>query len=108
MATETFKELAKGQLAASSGLLYTAPAATTVLINQIVLVNTDSSDRTAQLDHTNGGAAAAGDELLPSSTIVAGGHAEGGGFIMDAGDKIYGSASIVNKVTYHIYGLELS
>lgn len=108
MTTETFKELAKGQLPNPVGVLYTCPGATQCIIGKIVLVNTDSSDRTATLHHTNGSAPAAGDELLPASTIVAGGHAEGGGEIMDAGDKIYGLADTANKVTYHIYGLELS
>jgi hypothetical protein len=55
--TETFKPLAQGQLAATTGVLYTVPGSTAALVRTILLSNQASTNQTVIL-YLNGSAAA--------------------------------------------------
>ena len=109
MATETFKELYQGQLAATDDAArYAVPASTQTIVKHIRVVNTDSVDRTVTIYHTNGGAGGAATTILPATTILAGAWAEFEGTItMDAADELRAFGSSANKITMTVYGLEI-
>lgn len=68
--TEVYKVLAQGQVAATIGTIYTAPASTTAFIKMMTFVNNDTVMRTLEL--TRGGTAAA-NRITPILEIPAGG-----------------------------------
>ncbi|HEY8202948.1 MAG TPA: glycosyl hydrolase family 28-related protein, partial [Actinomycetota bacterium] len=68
-ATETFKTLAQGQLPSSAGVLYTVPASTAAVVEEITLANTAGTVQTVTL-YVNGAAAA---NEIGSFVIPAGG-----------------------------------
>jgi len=114
---ETFKHLAQDNMVhtgnAAAQELYEAPAGTTTIIGHIRLANNSSASRTARLTH--GGIRGSGDVgkefvILPDLTIESGGWAEfTGSIILDAGDKLYGLASVDSvSISYNIYGLEVT
>lgn len=70
---DTFKTLAQGQLASSTGTLYTVPGSTQALVKQIHLANTTGSDVTGVVLYTGG--TAAGNQLTGTMTILANGTA---------------------------------
>ena len=83
---ETYKKLAQGQLANSTGTLYTVPANTSALIGHIRLVNNTGANRTVKLYHDGTTDAQA---ILPTMTIEAGGWAEfSRGIVMEASDTM--------------------
>lgn len=104
----TIKNLGVGQLAATVGDLYTVPAATTAIVRQLVLVNTDTVARTINLYYTK---AAGSDRALfelaysidPGKSVCLDRV-----LTMGAGDKVRGSASSASKVDYIISGIERS
>ena len=103
---ETYKKLAQGQLANSTGTLYTVPANTSALIGHIRLVNNTGASHTAKLYHDGTTDAQA---ILPTLTIEAGGWAEfSGGIVMEASDTISGVADAATSITYTIYGMEIT
>ena len=103
---ETYKKLAQGQLANSTGTLYTVPANTSALIGHIRLVNNTGASHTAKLYHDGTTDAQA---ILPTLTIEAGGWAEfSGGIVMEASDTMSGVADAATSITYSIYGMEIT
>ena len=104
--SETYKKLAQGQLANSTGTLYTVPANTSALIGHIRLVNNTGASHTAKLYHDGTTDAQA---ILPTLTIEAGGWAEfSGGIVMEASDTMSGVADAATSITYTIYGMEIT
>lgn len=71
--TDAFKTLAQGQLASSTGTLYTTPASTQALVKQIHLANTTGLDVTGITFYVNG--TAAGNQITGTMKIVANGTA---------------------------------
>lgn len=103
---ETYKKLAQGQLAATTGVLYTVPAATSAIIKKMIIVNNDTEDLTAEFYHDGTTEAT---RILPPISIDAGGWAEFEGTIcMEASDTLQGKGEQATEITYTIYGLEIS
>jgi hypothetical protein len=99
-----FKKLYQGQPASTGTTLYTVPAATQTQIKYIVVTNTTGSDRTIAVYHDGTGAA---NNILPASTIVAGGFGEyNGDILMETGDTLYAVASVSSTLTVTVYGIE--
>lgn len=71
--TDAFKTLTQGQLASSTGTIYTAPGSTSTLIKQIHLGNTTASQVTGVVFYVNGTAAA--NQITGTLTIPANGTA---------------------------------
>jgi len=102
---ETFKKLAQGLLPDSVDVLY-SPSGVTAIIKSFRLSNVDSADHAVTLyqdgtddEHT----------ILPATTIPAGGSADNpDAQVVDDGGTIQGFADVANKVSYAIFGLELS
>jgi len=104
--TESYKKLGQGQLGTSVAALYTVPGATSAIVKRIVLVNNDTEDLTAELNHDGDTEAT---RILPPISIDAGGWAEFDGAIcMDTGDTLQGKGEQATEITYTIYGLEIS
>lgn len=103
----TAKGLAQGQLAASSGALFTATARTT--ITAMTLHNASAADRTFGLWVVRSGGSANDtaevdanksiliDESKSADTII--------GHTLEVGDAIHGIASAATSVSYLISGL---
>ena len=108
---ETFKHLAQDNMVhtgnAAAQELYEAPSGTTTIVGHIRLSNTSGASKTAKL-WQNG--VANTNIVLPNLTIEGGGWAEfTGSIILDAGDKLYGLASVDSvSISYNIYGLEVT
>ena len=103
---ETYKKLAQGKLANSTGTFYTVPANTSALIGHIRLVNNTGANHTAKLYHDGTTDAQA---ILPTLTIEAGGWAEfSGGIVMEASDTMSGVADAATSITYTIYVMEIT
>jgi len=102
----TFKKLYQGQPTSSVAALYTVPANTATRISYIIVTNTTGSDRTIEFYHDG---TAATNNILPTSTVVAGGFAEfDGEMLLEAGDTLQGKASVSTTLTVTIYGIEKS
>lgn len=69
--SDAFKTIAQGQLASSTGTLYTAPASTSTLIKQIHLGNATASQVTGVVFYVNGAVAA--NQITGTLTIPANG-----------------------------------
>lgn len=106
MATVTYKFLANGQLAATTGDLFTATAVT--IIRRITLVNTDSVARAVNLFVLKSGGTArritnknislpANESLTDTAPITLG-----------IGDKLQGDAAAATVVDYTVFGLEIT
>lgn len=110
----------RGQLAGTTGTLYTAPSVTTptgatqgALLDHIILCNTDASDRTATIYIVeSGGSAAANRAVLSAATVKAGQTIviEFGpnGCPLDSGETVQGLASSASKITYRLSVRELT
>lgn len=109
------KQLYQGQLGTSSATLYTAPGGTVgqvmqrTIIKEIIVCNTDSSDRTFTLNVVDsGGSASAANEIFAAQSITANTTSiyrlttviEGGG-------TLRGLGSVADKVTLTVSGIEL-
>lgn len=107
--TVLVKSLADGQLASSTGDLYTAPTATQTVVESIKLVNTDTSARTVNLYLLpNGGTAR---RIVSKDLSLAAGYsveALDKPVTLSAGDKIQGAASAASVVDYVISGVDTS
>jgi hypothetical protein len=100
----TYKKLYQGQPASTGTTLYTVPAATQTHIKYIVVTNTTGTDRTFTLYHDGTGAA---NNIVPASTVVAGGFAEyNGDILMETGDTLYCVTSVSTTLTVTVYGIE--
>lgn len=102
----TIKNLAEGQLPAAKGTLYTVPATTSAVVLNIVLVNTDASDRAVNLYYKK--SAGTSRRLLPVNTLAVAGLklTMEEKITMGAGDLIEGDAAAANVVDYVISGVE--
>jgi hypothetical protein len=107
---EAFKKLAQGRLAGSTAKLYDVPSSTEAIIKSINLSNNTGVDYIVTLHHVdNGGSVADTNLILPGVNIVAGGFAEWEGTMtMAATTEIHGFAATADKISYTIWGIELS
>lgn len=90
-ATDAFKLLAQGQLAGTTGTLYTVPASTQTLIKEIHLANTTGSNVSSVTFYINGTASA---NVMWQGAIPANGSAT----YSDQGWRIYDSNGVVQSV----------
>lgn len=102
--TFTTTQLANGQLAATTGTLYTTPASTTTIVKSIILTNTDSSTRTVNVYVSTGTTR----NITPKNLSLGAGET----YIIDevltlgAGHLIRGDASVANVIDYVISGVQ--
>lgn len=97
----TFKALARGAAATSSTTLYTVPASTTTLVNNILVVNTASAAGTYSLLIDD--VSIATTVAVPANDTVVLDIKQ----VMAAAKTIKGFASAVT-INFHISGLEIS
>lgn len=117
------KRLYRGRLPSSNGTLYIAPTnlgntGNMAIIKSIWIANTDTVDRTYTLYHVEAGGTASDDNVLyPGITILAKSVERVPTAIILStslvagvltGDFIQGFADVINKVTVHLYGGELT
>lgn len=103
---DSYKRIYQGQLAASSGVVYTVPSGTQAIIKSIRVVNTSATATTVKL--WNGGSADS-NVILPPTSIDAGGFAEFDGTLtLAAADTIAAQAGAATSLTMTIHGLEVS
>lgn len=98
--SDSFKTLAQGQLATSTGTLYTVPASTQSLIRQIHLANTTGADVTGIVFYVNGTAAT--NQISGTISIPANGtsvYANGLWQMYDANGRVLTSMSSVTIST---------
>jgi len=102
----TVTQLADGQLAAAKGTLYTTPASTQTIVRSIILVNTSTSDVTANIYMCPSGGTSR--RIGPKDfTILAEGMAIlDDVYSLDTGDLIEGDDSSATTVDYTIYGVQ--
>lgn len=106
--TIEIKSLADGQLGTDKATLYTAAAATQVIIESITLVNTDDSARTVNLYFKASGGTSR--RIIPKDLSLA----AGAGFTYDnsvtleAADILEGDASAADVVDFVLNGVENS
>lgn len=114
---ETPINMGYGQLAGSSGTLYTAPTGTIAgassqkaILTEIWLCNTDSSARTVTLYIVeNGGSAAANRAIMSGVSIAANTtYRQECATVIESGETIRGLASSANLVTYRLSGKTLT
>lgn len=99
------KSLGDGQLGASAAL-YTCPASTTAVVKLITLVNTDAVSITVNIQiKPSGGTARC---IIPKDMSMTSGYLSkvDDSITLEAGDAIWGDASISAKVDYTISGIE--
>jgi len=97
----TFKKLFRGAASTSNATLYTVPAETTTLLNNVLVVNTTASVQTYSLSLENVSMAA-------SVTVPANDTA-----VLDIKQVLTASATVAgfasaSTVNFHISGLEIS
>jgi len=104
----TAKNLAQGQLAASTAAIYTAPASTTVIITGLTLTNSDDATAyAANLYFVENGSAASDAKLFLNDKSVAAKETVDLATlpILDAGDAIHGDAASASKINYLLSGV---
>jgi hypothetical protein len=109
MPTHVPKNLGQGQLAASTGDLYTVPASTNALVSLISLVNIDTVSRVVNLYVKVSGQTAR--RVIPKDLSLGAGFLleagnEKAGYTLGAGDKIQGDADVASKVDFIVSGVE--
>lgn len=97
-----FKFLANGQLPNSKTTLFTATAVT--LVKTITLVNTDSSDRTANIYVKRATSRRIKAKDFNISTVLD--EPITLNIVLEIGDLIEGDASVANVIDYCIFGVE--
>ena len=97
----TVKALSRGALSTSSGVLYTVPSATTAVVTNILVCNTDASDQTFTLSLD-------GVEIFSTTTINASGTISIDLKQALATTKTISGLSSSANVKYHITGTEIS
>ena len=103
---ETYKKLSQGQVAASTANIHTGISTGTTIIRHMRFVNTHNATLALTLHHDG---TADTNQILPPTNIAAGGWAEFDGVvIMEASDTLKASTGTADKITYTIYGLELT
>lgn len=105
---DAWKVLGQGQLGNSVATIATVGALKTWIIKLVTMVNTDSSTRTFGL--YVGGTAAANAVVPTAVSLPAGASWEWNpsGLTLEAGQTIAGGASVATKLTYTIFGDEVS
>ncbi len=102
-----FKVLAQGQLGNTVSTLATVGGGKSWVISKITVVNTDSASRTCGF--YVGGTANTHSVTPETITIPAGGMAEWTGTeTLEAGNTLAGGASVASKLTYTVFGNEVS
>lgn len=105
MATQTYKRLAKGQLAATAGTLYTAPGSTTTYVKGIVLFNTGNSSETVKIYEAGTGTSdQIVERILASKETIE--WQPPYPLIVSAAGTISGLATDAATVNYWLYGME--
>ena len=108
MPVDNFKLLHQSQITTTAGALYTVPANHETIVNNIMVVNNDTSTQWFTLFHTTGTTYTVATTIIPAATLPAGGWAQFDGTItMDAADIIGGDVETASKVTITIYGDEI-
>ena len=104
MSTDNYELLAQGQLPRSTGVLYTVPGSSSVIISRIVLVNTDGVNPHSATLYINGSANT--NLYLPTTSIAQGDRiTDEGRITLAATNTIYGKADAGTEIKYHIFGL---
>ncbi len=108
---EDYQKLGQGTLTGDGttvDTLYTAPTDTEVIIKEIRIVNTDTSNHWVEVyDVDSGGSAGDSNVIIPEITIDAGGWLVEHGEVTPTADdaiKAVGGGSL----TYTLYGVEVS
>lgn len=99
------KSLGDGQLGTLAAL-YTCPASTTAIIKLITLVNTDVVDISVNIYiKPSGGTSRC---IIPKDMVMAPGYMSKvkDTITLEAGDAIWGDATVSNKVDYTISGIQ--
>jgi len=106
--TIAIKQLADGQLPATTGDLYTVPASTQALIKTIKAVNTNTTTETVNLYLKPSGGTAR--RLIPKDLQLSAGYllVVDDELTLEAGDKIQGDTTTAAMVDYTISGVEES
>jgi len=104
--TEDIKSLADGQLAATKGTLYTAPASTQAVISTITMVNTHTSAITVNLYFKASGGTSRKFIPVDLSLAAGAGYTWAGIKTLEAADIVEGDASTADKVDYVISGVQ--
>lgn len=109
MAVYTPAKLYVGQPTTSSTTLYTAPASTSVIIKQLVLVNTTNMAASVTLNHVaSAGSASAANQLIPALSIPANSiWTLDTSIVMNTGDFIAGLQGTSAACTVHIHGVTI-
>ena len=103
---ENWKKLAQGQLPTVAAVLYTVPASTQTIVKRIVLVNTGGGNTNVRL--WDGGSADV-NHILPTTQIRSNSLLNIGDVVtMDTAATIEGEADDANRVTFTIYGVEIT
>lgn len=114
---ETPINMGYGQLAASSGTLYTAPTGTIAgassqkaILTEIILCNTDTVTRTVTLYVVeNGGSVADNRAIMKDATIAAKTTYVASFYtVLESGETVRGLADSASKVTYRLSGKQLT
>lgn len=102
----TFKKLAQVQPGTAAAVVYTAPAATQVVVKEIRAVNaTTGTAATVGLFH---GGSAAANRIWPDIPLNPGEQAiEDATMMLAPGDTIVAIASVAAAITLTIYGVEM-
>lgn len=95
----TFKVLFRGAATTGSSILYTAPASTTTIINNILITNTSASNQTYSILLND--VAMASSATVPANDTISLEIKQ----VLPTGQAIKGSAS-ATSVNFHISGIE--
>ena len=107
--TTAIKSLSDGQLASSKGTIYTAPAATQVIVQSITLVNSNSSAEAINIYFKASGGTSR--RIIPKDTSLAASgkmQALDAPLTLEAADIIEGDTTTATKVDFVISGIENS
>lgn len=100
------KLLANGQLGNSEADVYLVPGATTAIVVNVILVNTDSVARTIELYVKK--ASGTSRRIVPKTMSLDAGYSleTDEELTLGAGDAIRGSCSTASVVDFTVYGIE--
>ena len=109
---ETYKKLGQALIGdTNANTMYPCPASTSTIVKHIRLTNVDTSNSChVKLYHLDsGGTAGTGNQILPQTTVQAGGWAEfEGTIILEAADFLQIQCENASDINYVVYGMELS
>ena len=99
------KRYGNGKLGTTATCLMQCNPDESITINQIWIVNTDSSSRTYTMYHTAAGETPATHNTMVSAVSVAAGRNSSldGPFYLNSGEKIYALASVVDVVNIFVH-----